>query len=160
MTRDKVHILQISALIPIFRAGTMGPKKTTTIPISQAQAQFADRRRIIPALEDTRGPPTSSTFRLPTRTIQPPERQSSLPSYQPIKCPYDLDLIRKFITMCLVDANQEPQQPPPPATPRKTKNLQEVHIELPDHLKSVSSTNLPLSSQPVRKAYFLSLIHI
>ena len=57
--------------------------------------------------------------------------------------------------MCIVDANQEPQQPPPPAIPRKTKRLQEVYIELPDHLKSVSSTNLPLTSQPVRKAYFL-----
>ena len=154
MSRE-VHILQISAPIPILRAGTMGPKRTTTIPLTPAQAQFADRRRIIPAPEDTRGPPSSSTFRAPVRTIQPPERQSSLPSYQPIKCPYDLDLIRKFITMCLVDANQDPQQPPLPVSPRKTKQLQEVYIELPDNLKSVSSTNLPLSAQPLRKAYFL-----
>ena len=131
-----------------------GPK-IPTIPISEAQ--LADLRRRMPAPSDVRGPPITPA---PIRTIRQqgkstfrPSNQSSCSDHRANRSPCDLDLVEKFYDS--FDSDQDIHQPPPPTTPRKTRSLEQVQVELPDHLKSPTYPSLPRQTQPVRKAYFL-----
>ena len=146
--------LQISEPIPIKMHRGYGPK-IPTIPISEAQ--LADLRRRMPAPSDVRSPPITPA---PTRNI----RQQGKTTFRPTphspcndsrntRSPYDLDLVEKFYDS--FDTDQDIHQPPPPTTPRKTRSLEQVQVELPEHLRCPTYPSLPRQTQPVRKAYFL-----